>query len=164
MSFPIQSIIQPFVDATVKTLASECLLKAEAGKPYVSKDEADDRKAETTALVHIIAHHYSVSLSFCFEETVFFAISSRILGRKVNTFSTDIDRAFARWVDAILVQVKILWPDAQNAHRTALQILKIPAGQPFRYRLEATVPAVTLPFETPDGLFRIEMSVSGLKS
>lgn len=148
--------INPFIEATKKTLETQANTPVTIGKPHL-KNPAESLAFDIAGVISLTSNRFQGSIALCFPARVFLAIYSNMLGEKHDTITKEIEDAAGELLNIIFGQAKATLND-----RKGFEIQKaIPAivrGSAIEVHHISRTIAIVLPFETQAGPFQIEVS------
>ena len=142
-------LINPFLNAVIKTLDVQCSMKASAGKP-VLRGEA----VPTIAIASVLAlssKGFSGTLVIGFPKTVFLKVYESMLGESQTDITEETQDAAAELLNIIYGLAKVELNLIGHTFDRALPTVVV--GEGLRVRQNSNVPAVQIPFTTEHGTF-----------
>lgn len=149
--------VKPFVHATEVTFGTQVGLQLKAGKAY-SKDPNATSTTSIAALINLGSRAFQGSIALCFPSAVFLAIYSRFVGEDALQITPEIEDAAAEFLNMIFGVAKAELND-QEGYRIEQAIPAVITGEKLRVLHFSRGKAVVVPFETPDGVFSLEISL-----
>lgn len=153
-------MINPFISATLKTLATQAQTEARPGKPFLVKidDKAYPGPLAIAGVIHLASEKFEGTISILFTEKVFLAICSNMFGEKFEKITSELEDAAGELLNIIYGMAKTELNETQGANlRPALPTVL--AGDGLRIRQRTMQKIIMLPFDTSFGQFHIEISM-----
>lgn len=152
------NFINPFLNATKKVLKIQCFLEATPGKPYLKKPSDPMLMGDLSGIIGITSEAFNGSLAISFPEKVFLQIAEKMLGETHKEINTNIVDLAGELSNMILGQAKV------ELHTVGYQISQaLPScvwGKDHQVKVFGGGACIVLPFETPAGMFHVEVSTN----
>jgi chemotaxis protein CheX len=147
--------VNPFLNATEKTLAVQCNTQLKALKPYLKTAQIED--VAVAGVLSLISHNFSGSIILCFSAPVFLKIYENMLGEKHEKITVELEDAAGELLNIIYGMAKIeLNKKGYNFRPTLPTVL---TGEKLVIRQNGSKPVVIVPFEVEAGHFHIEIEI-----
>jgi chemotaxis protein CheX len=144
--------IDPFISATLNVLETMAFTKAEAGKPYLKKDQiASGDVSGVIGLTGEVSGTFSVSYS---EESIL-AIVSNMFGEEVKEINEEIKDAVGEITNMISGQARQELDRLGRSLRAAIPTVIM--GKNHTITHVTAYPIIAIPFSTSKGDFTIEV-------
>jgi chemotaxis protein CheX len=144
--------IDPFISATLNVLETMAFTKAEAGKPYLKKDQiASGDVSGVIGLTGEVSGTFSVSYS----EKSILAIVSNMFGEEVKEINEEIKDAVGEITNMISGQARQELDRLGRSLRAAIPTVIM--GKNHTITHVTAYPIIAIPFSTSKGDFTIEV-------
>jgi chemotaxis protein CheX len=145
--------INPFIDATLNVLETMASTKAEAGKPYLKKDQiASGDVSGVIGLTGEVSGTFSVS----YTEKSILAIVSNMLGEEMKELNEEIKDAVGEITNMISGQARQELDNMGRSLQSAIP--SVIMGKDHTVTHVTSRPVIAIPFSTPNGGFTVEVS------
>lgn len=151
------NFINPFLDATMKTLETQCSTKATPGQIFM-KNRGDKFSGDISGVIGLVTDVFTGSVVISFPAATFLAIMTRMLGEECNEINDMIRDGAGELTNIIFGQAKITLNKQGFGIKTALP--SVIAGHDHTVVPMTNGPRVAIPFETDVGPFSIEICLS----
>lgn len=145
-------LINPFISATLDVLETMAFTKANAGKPYLKKDNI--AIGDVSGVIGLTGvTNGSVSVSF--SDTCILEIVSKMLGEKFDSIDDDIKDAVGELTNMISGQARKALDGIGYNFDSAIPT--VVTGKNHTIKHISKGPMIAIPFDTPNGPFTIEV-------
>lgn len=152
-------MINPFLEATLMTLEQTANTKCEAQKPQLmhldEKSRTDD--ISIAGVISLTTEQFHGSITLAFPEVVFLKIYEAMFGEVVDKINEEIEDAAGELLNIIYGSAKTKLNEQCN-YKLAPALPTILSGEKIKIRQTTYQKVIVLPFKTPHGLFRVEIS------
>lgn len=149
--------INPFITATQTVLETQASTPVKPGKPYAKKPQ-ENLPMEIAGVISLTNPHFTGSISLCFKADVFLKIYENMVGEKHDKITPEIEDAAGELLNIIFGTAKTILND-QKGYTLEKAIPSILSGEKLTLRHQSSAPVILLPFESPAGLFHLEVLV-----
>ena len=149
-------LINPFIDATVHVLETMASTKAEAGKPYLKKDQV--ARGDVSGVIGLIGET-SGTISVSFSEDSILSIVSNMFGEEMKELNEEIQDAVGEITNMISGQARKKLDEKGRSLQAAIPTVIM--GKNHSITHVTTRPIVAIPFSTDNGEFTIEVCFEG---
>jgi len=144
--------IDPFISATLNVLETMAFTKAEAGKPYLKKDQiASGDVSGVIGLTGEVSGTFSVS----YTEKSILAIVSNMLGEEIREINEEIKDAVGEITNMIAGQARQELDQLGRSLQAAIPTVIM--GKNHTVTHVTAYPIIAIPFSTSNGGFTIEV-------
>jgi len=150
------NIVNPFIDATVNVLATMASTRAEAGKPYLKKDQV--ARGDVSGVMGLTGETRG-TISVSFTETSILAIVSNMLGEEIKEMNEEIKDAVGEITNMISGQARKKLDEQGMSLKAAIP--SVIMGKNHTITHITTFPIIAIPFHTDNGEFTIEVCFEG---
>ncbi len=150
------AFINPFLEGVLHVLKVQCSLDA-TGKPLALKDPNQRYTSDIAGVIGIVSKSFSGSVSICFPSATFLGIMSRMLGEEYTEITRDLEDGAGELLNMIFGHAKKVLNE--KGYTLDKAIPTIVRGDNIEMRQISPGPTVILPFTSPVGDFRVEVSV-----
>ena len=151
------NFINPFLEATMKTLETQCSTKCTAGQVYM-KNRGDKYSGDISGVIGLVSDVFTGSVVISFPATTFLPIMTRMLGEDCTEINDMIRDGAGELTNIIFGQAKIVLNKAGFGIKTALP--SVIAGADHSVVPMTNGPRFAIPFETDVGPFSVEICLS----
>jgi len=144
--------ISPFINATLNVLGTMASTKAEAGKPYLKKDQV--ASGDVSGVIGLIGK-VKGTLSVSFTEKSILAIVSNMLGEEMKELNEEIKDAVGEITNMISGQARQELEDLGRSLQAAIP--SVIMGKDHTITHVTSYPVIAVPFSTSNGQFTIEV-------
>ena len=145
-------LINPFIDATVHVLETMASTKAEAGKPYLKKDQV--ARGDVSGVIGLIGET-SGTISVSFSEDSILSIVSNMFGEEMKELNEEIQDAVGEITNMISGQARKKLDEKGRSLQAAIPTVIM--GKNHSITHMTTYPIIAVPFSTDNGEFTIEV-------
>ena len=149
-------LINPFITATLHVLETMASTKAEAGKPYIKKDEV--ARGDVTGIIGLIGE-VSGTISVSFTEKSILTIVSRMFGEEMKELNEEIKDAVGEITNMISGQARKELEELGRSLKAAIPTVVM--GKNHSITHITSHPIIAIPFSTDNGDFTIEVCLEG---
>ena len=146
----------PFIDATVNVLETMASTRAEAGKPYLKKDQV--ARGDVSGVMGLTGETRG-TISVSFTETSILAIVSNMLGEEIKEMNEEIKDAVGEITNMISGQARKKLDEQGMSLKAAIP--SVVMGKNHTITHITTHPIIAIPFHTDNGEFTIEVCFEG---
>lgn len=150
--------VNPFIEASQKTLKVQCGVEANAGKPFL-KGTAELMEIDIAGVIGLVSSEFNGSIALCFPRATFLAVMGAMLGEKILEITDDLKDGVGELLNIIFGQSKVVLN--QKGYQIEMAIPTIVSGDSLKLRHVATGPTLILPFASNAGGFYMEIGLSG---
>lgn len=147
--------INPFVEATIKTLEVQCQLKIQSQKPYL-KNQSNAQKSDIAAVIGLTSKTFQGSIAICFSESVFLALLNQMLQETNQSITKELEDGAAELLNIIFGNAKKVLNEKNYQIEKAIPT--IVRGKALEVKHLTKSASVVLPFESSIGQFWIEIA------
>jgi chemotaxis protein CheX len=151
------NFINPFLDATMKTLETQASTKAVAGAVFM-KSKSDKFAGDISGVIGLISDAFTGSVVISFPAETFLKVMTRMLGEECNEINDMIRDGAGELTNIIFGQAKIVLNKQGFGIKTALP--SVIAGHDHSVVPMTQGPRVVIPFTTDVGPFFVEICLS----
>jgi chemotaxis protein CheX len=149
-------LINPFINATLKVLETMAFVKAEAGKPFLKKDNT--ARGDVSGIIGFTGEtNGTVSVSF--DESCILKIVSSMFGEEIAEINSEITDAVGEITNMISGQARQKLEEAGRIFHGAIPT--VITGKSHKLISTTTGPKFAIPFDTDAGSFTIEVCLEG---
>lgn len=145
-------LINPFIDATVHVLETMASTKAEAGKPYLKKEQV--ARGDVSGVIGLIGET-SGTISVSFSEESILSIVSNMFGEEMKELNEEIQDAVGEITNMISGQARKKLDEKGRSLQAAIPTVIM--GKNHSITHVTTYPIIAVPFTTDNGEFTIEI-------
>lgn len=145
-------LINPFIDATIVVLETMASTKAEAGKPYLKRDEV--AQGDVTGIIGLTGEA-SGTFSVSFTAKSILSIVSNMLGEEMKELNEEIQDAVGEITNMIAGQARKRLDELGRPLMAAIPTVVI--GENHTISHVTSYPIIAIPFGTDNGEFTIEV-------
>ena len=150
------SLVNPFIEAVVHVLSSMACTEAQAGKPYLKKDNV--AKGDVTGIVGLTGEARG-TISVSFTEECILSIVSNMFGEKMRELNEEVRDAVGEILNIVSGQARRKLEIAGRTLKGAIPTVITGQNHTITHITRETVIAV--PFKTQYGEFTIEVCIEG---
>jgi chemotaxis protein CheX len=144
--------VNPFINATLNVLETMAFTKAEAGKPYVKKDQV--APGDVSGVIGLTGN-VSGTISVSFAEKSILSIVSNMFGEEMKELNEEIKDAVGEITNMISGQAR---QELENLGRSLqAAIPTVIMGKNHSITHVTSHPIIAIPFSTANGGFTIEV-------
>lgn len=151
------NFVNPFLEATMKTLETQCSTKAVPGQIFM-KTRGDKFSGDISGVIGLVTDVFTGSVVISFPATTFLPIMTRMLGEECTEINDMIRDGAGELTNIIFGQAKIVLNKQGFGIKTALP--SVIAGADHSVVPMTNGPRIAVPFETDVGPFSIEICLS----
>ncbi len=151
------NFINPFLEATLKTLDTQASTKAHAGQVYL-KQKSDKYSGDISGVIGLVSDAFTGSVVISFPAKTFLAVLSRMIGEECTEINDMTRDGAGELTNIIFGQAKIVLNKAGYGINTALP--SVIAGHDHSVVPMTNGPRMVIPFETDVGPFVVEICLS----
>jgi chemotaxis protein CheX len=144
--------INPFIGATLHVLKTISAVEAEAGKPFLKKDQS--ARGDVTGIIGLIGDVRG-SVSVTFTEKCILSIVSRMFGEEITTLNNEIKDAVGEISNMISGQARQTLEGLGRNLKAAIPMVIM--GKDHIICHITSHPIIAIPFNTQFGSFTIEV-------
>jgi len=145
-------LINPFVDATVNVLETMAFTKAQAGKPYLKKDEV--ALGDVSGILGLTGEA-NCTISVSFDRQSILSIVSNMFGEKMEEMNDEIRDAVGEITNMISGQARQKLDELGRSLQAAIPIVIMGENHTITHVSRHAVTAI--PFSTESGDFTVEV-------
>jgi chemotaxis protein CheX len=146
------SLVNPFINATVKVLETMASTKTDPGKPFLKKDKI--ARGDVTGIIGITGEANG-TISVTFDEGSILGIVSKMFGEELKEMNADIADAVGELTNMISGQARQQLE--KNGREFQAAIPTVVTGKDHQINHITSGPIVAIPFTTDGGKFTIEI-------
>ena len=146
------NLINPFIEATLHVLETIASTKAEAGKPYLKKDQV--ARGDVSGVIGMTGETRG-TISISFSEASILPIVSNMLGEEMKEMNEEIKDAVGEVTNMISGQARKRLDEQGRSLRAAIPTVIM--GKDHSITHMTTYPIIAIPFCTDNGEFTIEV-------
>lgn len=150
--------VNPFVEATQKTLAIQCNLQVTTGKLYL-KGAQPSPQVDIAGVIGVTSKAFSGSIALCFPKQTFLGAMEGMLGERYADITDDLKDGAGELLNIIFGQSKNVLNE--KGYTIEKAIPTVISGTALQLQHLVTSPAIVLPFETGVGSFFLEVGCGG---
>jgi chemotaxis protein CheX len=148
--------LNAFIDASVKTMGVQCSIEAKPGRAsLISK--APEMVYDIVGLIGLASKAFQGSIAICYPQDTFLKILGSMLGETYTEITQDLEDGAAELMNIIFGQAKI--DLNQKGYEIEKAIPTVIRARDLKLRSVSHAATLVIPFETPAGPFRIEISI-----
>lgn len=148
------SLVNPFIEATVHVLSSMAFTDAQAGKPYLKKDNV--AKGDITGIVGLIGEARG-TISVSFTEECILSIVSNMFGEEIKELNEEVKDAVGEILNIVSGQARLKLESTGRILKGAIPTVIAGKNHTITHITRDTIIAV--PFKTQNGDFTIEVCI-----
>ena len=145
-------LINPFIDATLHVLETMASTKAQAGKPYLKKDQV--ARGDVSSVIGL-AGEATGMMSVTFTEKSILAIVSNMFGEEMRELNEEVQDAVGEIGNMISGQARQKLEECGRSLQAAIPTVII--GKNHSITRVTKAPVIAIPFSTENGDFTIEV-------
>lgn len=159
------SLINPFLDATIKTLEVQARVSCTPQKPKVSSigTKVSDFPVSIAGVITVSTAKYQGSITLAFPEHVFLKICESMFGEKMESITGEVEDAAGELLNIIYGTAKSVL-NGQHGYELAPALPTVLSGERINIRQQTNDKVIVLPFDTPHGQFQIEICFQTAKA
>jgi chemotaxis protein CheX len=146
------SLVNPFINATVKVLETMASTKVDPGKPFLKKDKV--ARGDVTGIIGITGEANG-TISVTFDEGSILGIVSKMFGEEMPEMNADVADAVGELTNMISGQARQQLE--KNGREFEAAIPSVVTGKDHQINHITSGPIVAIPFSTDGGNFTIEI-------
>ena len=146
------NLINPFIEATLHVLETMASTKAEAGKPYLKKDQV--ARGDVSGVIGMTGETRG-TISISFSEASILPIVSNMLGEEMKEMNEEIKDAVGEITNMISGQARKRLDEQGRSLKAAIPTVIM--GKDHSITHMTTYPIIAIPFSTDNGEFTIEV-------
>jgi len=146
------NLINPFIEATLHVLETMASTKAEAGKPYLKKDQV--ARGDVSGVIGMTGETRG-TISISFSEASILPIVSNMLGEEMKEMNEEIKDAVGEVTNMISGQARKRLDEQGRSLKAAIPTVIM--GKDHSITHMTTYPIIAIPFSTDNGEFTIEV-------
>ena len=146
------SLVNPFINATVKVLETMASTKVDPGKPFLKKDKV--ARGDVTGIIGITGEANG-TISVTFDEGSILGIVSKMFGEEMPEMNADVADAGGELTNMISGQARQQLE--KNGREFEAAIPSVVTGKDHQINHITSGPIVAIPFSTDGGNFTIEI-------
>lgn len=146
------ALINPFINATIKVLATMAQAEVNAGKPYLKKDNI--AKGDVSGLIGITGETNG-TIAVTFDSGSILQIVSSMFGEDVTELNSEVADAVGELTNMISGQARRKLEEEGKLFEAAIPSVVTGANHEITHITEG--PIVAIPFHTEGGSFTIEI-------
>jgi chemotaxis protein CheX len=147
------TLINPFLDATIKVIETMAMTKVSVGKPAVKQGKGT--WGTVTGIIGIASKGLSGNLVLSFEEPCILAIVNNMIGEKHQTINEEIVDAVGELTNMISGGAKAALSEQGLLCDMATPMTVV--GRDIEIKQFSSAPVISIPFETEAGKFVVEV-------
>lgn len=151
------NFINPFLQATIKTLKVQAQVESKPGKIY-RKEAKDHFSGDISGVIGMVSDAFTGSVVISFPEKTFLAVMSRMLGEDYKEVNSDIVDGAGEMTNIIFGGAKSVLNQKGYGIKTAIP--SVITGKDHSVQNLTKGPRVVVPFESDAGNFFVEISLS----
>lgn len=151
------NFINPFLEATMKTLSTQCSTQATAGQIF-TKERTEKYSGDISGVIGLVSEAFTGSVVITFPAATFLQVTSRMIGEECSEINDMIRDAAGEMTNIIFGQAKIVLNQRGYGIKTALP--SVIAGHDHSVLPLTKGPRVVIPFTTDVGPFFVEICLS----
>jgi chemotaxis protein CheX len=154
------NFINPFIDASMKTLNQMCNVESiKALKPYLLNPH-EDLNIDISGTLGIVSPYFRGSIAISFSEEVYRPIVSKMIEENVENISIDNQDGAAEIINIIFGQTKaVLNKEGYELHRAIPSVMR---GHNHKIYQDSKIPVLLVPFNSDVGRFFIQICVQAI--
>lgn len=152
------NFLKPFIDGTIHTLNIQCEVTPVAGKPYLKSKDAKSMRIDIAGVVGIWSEKFKGSICICFPERTFLNIMGKMLGEEYSTINDEVSDGAGEIMNIVFGYAKRVLN--QQGHELEKALPNIVIGENIKVTHNANDPVIILPFESPLGMFQLEIGIA----
>jgi len=146
------NLINPFIEATLHVLETMASTRAEAGKPYLKKDQV--ARGDVSGVIGMTGEIRG-TISISFSEASILPIVSNMLGEEMKEMNEEIKDAVGEVTNMISGQARKRLDEQGRSLKAAIPTVIM--GKDHSITHMTTHPIIAIPFSTDNGEFTIEV-------
>jgi len=146
------NLINPFIEATLHVLETMASTRAEAGKPYLKKDQV--ARGDVSGVIGMTGETRG-TISISFAEASILPIVSNMLGEEMKEMNEEIKDAVGEVTNMISGQARKRLDEQGRSLKAAIPTVIM--GKDHSITHMTTYPIIAIPFSTDNGKFTIEV-------
>lgn len=146
------NLINPFIEATLHVLETMASTRAEAGKPYLKKDQV--ARGDVSGVIGMTGETRG-TISISFSEASILPIVSNMLGEEMKEMNEEIKDAVGEVTNMISGQARKRLDEQGRSLKAAIPTVIM--GKDHSITHMTTHPIIAIPFSTDNGEFTIEV-------
>lgn len=148
--------LNAFIDATLKTLSVQCSVDAKAGKACLLA-KAPAMTYDIVGIIGLASKAFRGTIAVCYPKETFLKVLGSMLGETYTEISKDLEDGAAELLNIIFGQAKI--DLNQKGYEIEKAIPSVIRAPDLKLRSVPSGITFAIPFESPAGQFRIEITV-----
>ena len=148
------NLINPFIDATLNVLETMASTRAEAGKPYLKKDQV--ARGDVSGVIGLTRDSKG-TISVSFTEKSILAIVSNMFGEEIKELNEEVKDAVGELTNMISGQARKKLDELGRKLHGAIPTVIM--GKNHSISHMTTSPIIAIPFSTDNGDFTIEVCI-----
>lgn len=149
-------IINPFLEAAIKTLKVQCNVEASANTPFLPGQEEID--VDILAVIGVTSKEFNGSIALCMPEGTFLIIMSNMMGEEYTEINEELEDGIGELLNIIFGQAKIEL--SQKGFSIDKAIPSVVRGKSLKVKHLTQKPGIILPFESTAGVFHIAIGLN----
>jgi chemotaxis protein CheX len=145
-------LVNPFIDATLHVLETMASTKAQAGKPYLKKDQV--ARGDVSSVIGLTGEATGM-MSLTFTEKGILPIVSNMFGEEMKEINDEIKDAVGEIGNMISGQARQKLEERGRSLKAAIPTVIM--GKNHSITRVTTAPVIAIPFSTDSGEFTIEV-------
>lgn len=150
------TMINPFIEATMKVLETMASTKAQAEKPYLKKDKT--ATGDVTGIIGITGEAMG-TISVSFSAVCILNIVTKMFGEEMKELNDDIRDAVGELTNMISGQARQKLEAAGRLLKAAIPTVIMGKNHTISHITDG--PIIAIPFNTDNGAFVIEICMAG---
>jgi len=146
------NLINPFIEATLHVLETMASTRAEAGEPYLKKDQV--ARGDVSGVIGMTGEIRG-TISISFSEASILPIVSNMLGEEMKEMNEEIKDAVGEVTNMISGQARKRLDEQGRSLKAAIPTVIM--GKDHSITHMTTHPIIAIPFSTDNGEFTIEV-------
>lgn len=148
------NFFKPLLDGTRTTLKIQCKTDVTPLKPFM-KSNTSPVTFDIASVIGLTSSKFSGSMSLCFPAAVYLKLMSNMLGEELTELTPELHDGAAELLNIIFGQAKRVLND--SGYDIEKAIPTVISGKGMSTRHISSQPVIVLPFETPAGIFHVEI-------
>jgi chemotaxis protein CheX len=153
--------ISPFVGSAQLTLKVQASTPSTAMKPYLKKRQQPPYDVGIAGVISLVSDQFNGSIALCFPSDVFIKIYNAMLGESATEITQESEDAAGELLNIIFGQAKAILNN-KKGYTIRSAIPTVLSGEKLRVHSLSPDNTIMLPFETPHGIFHIEVSTESI--
>lgn len=145
-------LINPFINATLTVLQTMAFIKAQAGKPYLKKD--DLARGDVSGIIGITGEAHG-TMAVTFDEAGILKIVSNMFGEQMMELNSEVADAVGELTNMISGQARRELEEKGRLFDAAIPT--VVTGKGHRIMHITSGPKIAIPFKLEEGGFTIEI-------